>query len=76
MTREDLKRQVLARVDVMAEYSGLCDAALEIWLTMYRDNFRFGPEEVLAAERLLLRKINQAQLADTDALLGAIPKLP
>lgn len=74
MTREDLKRQVLARVDVMAEYSGLCDAALEIWLTMYRDNFRFGPEEVLAAERLLLRKINQAQRSGANALRGANPQ--
>lgn len=74
MTREDLKRQVLARVKVPEEFSGLCDAALELWLTMYRDNFRFSPEEVLAAERLLRRKINQAQRADANALRGANPQ--
>lgn len=74
MTREDLKRQVLARVNVPADFSGLCDAALDLWLTMYRDNFRFGPEEVLAAERLLRRKINQAQRADNNSLRGANPQ--
>lgn len=76
MTREDLKRQVLARVKVPAELSDLVETVMSDWLKGYRADFNFGPEAVLSAERELLRRLNLAQRTPSNALRGAGPKRP
>lgn len=58
MTREDLKKQVLARVKVPAELSGLAEQSMNDWLKGYRESFDFGPSTVLAVERELRRQLN------------------
>lgn len=68
MTRDDLKRQVLARVKVPAEFSWIADAVLDDWLKGYRKDFNFGPAAVLSAERELQRKLNLVQRKDSSAL--------
>lgn len=63
MTREDLKKQVLARVKVPAEFSELADTVLADWLIAYPLKFSFSPEAVLSAERQLRRDLTFAQRA-------------
>lgn len=76
MTRDDLKRQVLARVQVPAEFYGLAENVLSDWLKGYRADFDFGPAAVLSVERELLRRLNLAQRSASNALRGASPKRP
>lgn len=77
MTREDLKRQVLARVKVPAEFSGLVEQVLSDWLNGYREDFNFGPAAVLSVERLVRRELDYAQRMAAAKLrnprLGANP---
>jgi hypothetical protein len=61
MTREGLKRQVLAVVKVRAEFSGLAETVLNGWLKGYREGFNFGPASVLSAMRELRRELDYAQ---------------
>lgn len=75
MTREDLKRQVLARVKAPAEFSGMAETVLIDWLKGYRADFDFGPAAVLSAERQLRRELNYAQRA-ASAKLRSDPKRP
>jgi hypothetical protein len=65
MTREDLKKQVLLRVKVPAEFSGLADTVMNDWLKGYREGWDFGPSSVLSVEREVRRKLNLAQRAAT-----------
>lgn len=76
MMREDLKRQVLARVQVPAEFSGLAEQVMGDWLKGYRADFDFGPAAVLSAERQLRREFNYAQRVASAKLRGGIPKRP
>lgn len=76
MTREDLKRQVLAKLDVPAEFSAMESARLDHWLKNYPVVFDFGPGAVLSAERQLRRELNQAQRLASNALRGASLKRP
>lgn len=68
MTREDLKRQVLAKLDVPAEFSAMASTRLDDWLKNYPLVFDFGPGAVLSAERQLRRELNSAQ-READAKL-------
>lgn len=70
MTREDLKRQVLA------EFSGMAETVLGDWLKGYREIFDFGPTAVLSAERQLRRELNYAQRKTSIALRAASLKRP
>jgi hypothetical protein len=63
MTREELKIQVLARVKVPAEFSGMVETVMNDWLKGYREGWDFGPSSVLSVERELRRKLNLAQKA-------------
>lgn len=74
MTREDLKRQVLARVKVPAELSGMAETVISGWLKGYRADFNFGPQTVLSVERELRRHLTLAQMKYTSPLRGASPK--
>lgn len=76
MTREDLKRQVLARVNVPAEFSGMEETVINDWLRGYRDDFDFGPQTVLSVERELRRHLTLAQMKYTSPLRGGSPKRP
>lgn len=53
MTSEDLKRQVLVRVPVASH--GLAHEVLDRWVAMYPRGFKFGPQAVQAAVRLVTR---------------------
>ena len=61
MTKQELKRQVLARVKVPAEFESTIAAVVDCYLDRYYGRFRFGPGEVMAVERLLRRELNQAE---------------
>lgn len=74
MTREDLKRQVLARVNVPVGFFALGDTILSRWLDAYPAKFVFGPAEVMSAERQLRRELNYAQRKAANALRGADPQ--
>lgn len=76
MTRENMKKKVLARVAVPAEFSGLAETVLCDWLNGYREDFNFGPAAVLSAERELLRKLSLAQRSTSNALRAANLKRP
>lgn len=76
MTREDLKRQVLARVKVPAEFSDSAEALMGNWLKVYRAGFNFGPAEVLSVERELRRRLNYAQRKASNALRATSLKRP
>lgn len=70
MTRDDLKKQVLARVKVPAESSVLAETVFSDWLKHYPLKFSFGGEAVLSAERLLRRELNDAQRVASAKLRG------
>lgn len=74
MTREDLKRQVLARVNVPPELCGMAETVMSDWLKGYREDFDFGPQTVLAVERELRRQLNLAQMKYSSPLRGASAK--
>lgn len=76
MTREDLKRQVLARVKVPSEFYGMAETVMEYWLKGYREGWNFDPRSVFSVERELRRKLNLAQRVASNALRGANLKLP
>lgn len=73
MTREDLKKQVLARVKVPAEFSRMAETVMSDWLKGYREGFDFGPQTVLSVERELLRQLNLAKMKYSSPLRGASP---
>jgi hypothetical protein len=60
MTREDLVKQVMARVKVPVGFEDCAYAALDKWMVLYPASFKFGSAAVLAAERLLRRALNAA----------------
>lgn len=60
MTRDGLKRQVLARMTVPVGFTGVADEALDEWLSLYPSHFKFSPAFVMAGERLLRRKLTEA----------------
>jgi hypothetical protein len=57
MTRDELKKQVVARVKVPVGSEGGAQNALDVWLGQFRHEFKFGPHEFQAACRLVRREL-------------------
>lgn len=60
MTKDDVKRQILARVTVPVGLAGVAGEVLDKWLGLYPGHFKFGPAVVMAGERLLRRELTAA----------------
>ena len=57
MTREELRGEVLSRVEVPAGKEGQVNEALRMWVEVFPKAFVFGPREVQFGIRLLNREL-------------------
>ena len=57
MSGEELKRQVMSRVNVPVGREGEAGVTIEGWVKFFPVGYKFGPASVMACERLVRREL-------------------